>query len=121
MQINDALLGDLAAASDAGGTAAGIGAGAFRAPGVPGAAVPESGIGLSRVPRAYVSSKTAIGPAGAAAAAAAASGEGDSEGLPGNPYYTKDRTKHDKTESVDDGSSSGGGGGGGGGHPTPYP
>ncbi len=123
MQINDALLGDLAAASDAGGTAAGIGAGAFRAPGVPGAAVPESGIGLSRVPRAYVSSKTAIGAEGAAAAAAAASGEGDSEGVaPGNPYYTKDRTKHDKTESVDDGSSSGGGGGGGGGgHPVPYP
>ena len=115
MQINDALLGDLAAASDAGGTAAGIGAGAFRAPGVPGAAVPESGIGLSRVPRAYVSSKTAIGPAGAAAAAAAASGEGDSEGLPDNPYYTKDRTKHDKTESDDGGSS------GGGGHPIPYP
>jgi len=91
MQINDALLGDLAAASDAGGTAAGIGAGAFRAPGVPGAAVQESGIGLSRVPRAYVSSKTAIGPAGAAAAASG-------EGVPDNPYYTKDRTKHDKTE-----------------------
>ena len=92
-QIPDALLSDLAAASDAGGTAADIGAGAFRAPGVPGAAVQESDIGLSRVPRAYVSSKDAVG--------GSADGPNDDE----NPYYT-----HDRGKKSDDG----------GGHPYYY-
>ena len=50
-QITDALLGDLAASTDAGTSADGIGAGAFRAPGVPGAAVSAADIGLNRVPR----------------------------------------------------------------------
>ena len=61
-------------------TAAGIGAGAFRAPGVPGAAVQESGIGLSRVPRAYISSKDAVG----------GTAEGTNEGNE-NPYYSHSR------------------------------
>ena len=85
-QITDALLGDLAAASDSTTTASGIGAGAFRAPGVPGAAVPESDIGLSRVPRAYVSSQDAVG----------GTADGASEGE--NPYYTHRRGSKSGTE-----------------------
>lgn len=96
-QITDALLGDLAAATDSNTSVAGIGAGAFRAPGVPGAAVPESDIGLYRIPRAYVSSKEAVG----------GSAEGKNEG--GNPYYTHRR-----------GSAPGSDDEGGGYHPTPY-
>ena len=81
-QITDAMLGDLAAATDAGGTAADIGAGAFRAPGVPGAAVLQSDIGLNRIPRAYVGSKTAVG----------GTSQGVNEGE--NEYYTKGRGGH---------------------------
>ena len=95
-QITDALLGDLAAPVDSTTTAAGIGAGAFRAPGVPGAAVQESDIGLSRIPRAYISSPTAVG--GSAAGPAAVTGENGGE----NPYYSHSR-----------GSKTGG-------HPSPY-
>lgn len=115
-QITDALLGDLAAPVDSTTTAAGIGAGAFRAPGVPGAAMQESGIGLSRVPRAYVSSPTAVGGSAAGAGVTGNGGEdfGDSN-VSGNPYYSHSRGS--KTGSVE---SEGGGGGGGGGHPSGY-
>ena len=85
-QISDALLGDLAAASDSKMTAADIGAGAFRAPGVPGAAVLESDIGLNRMPRAYVGSKDAVG----------GNADGPNEGS--NPYYTHSRGSKAGTE-----------------------
>ena len=91
--ITDALLGDLAA----GTSVEGLGAGAFRAPGVPGAAMMESDIGLNRVPRAYVSSKDAVG----------GSADGKNEG--GNPYYTRSRGSTPGTDED-----------WGGGHPTPY-
>ena len=97
-QISDALLGDLAAATDAGTTAAGIGAGAFRAPGVPGAAVPQPDASLSHVPRAYVSSQTAVG----------GTSSGANEG--GNPYYSHSRGAPVGTQGGDSGSS----------HPVPY-
>ena len=82
MQINEALLADLAAPSDSTTTAEGIGAGAFRASGVPGAAVLESDIGLNRIPRAYVSSQTAVG------------GTADGPNQGENPYYTHGRDGH---------------------------
>ena len=104
MQITDALLGDLAAATDATPSTAGIGAGAFRAPGVPGAAAGEADIGLTRIPRAYVSSKESVG------------GTAGGRNEDGNPYYTHSRgSKAGSDEDV------GGGGGGGGVHPPPYP
>ena len=92
--ITDALLGDLAAGTDPGTAVEGLGAGAFRAPGVPGAAMMESDIGLNRVPRAYVSSKDAVG----------GSADGKNEG--GNPYYTHRRGSSSGTDDW--------------GHPTPY-
>ena len=79
MQITEALLADLAAPLDSAATAEGLGAGAFRAPGVPGAAILEADIGLNRIPRAYVSSKEAVG----------GSADGKNEGS--NPYYTHGR------------------------------
>ena len=112
-QITDALLGDLSAPVDSTTTAAGIGAGAFRAPGVPGAAVQESDIGLGRIPRAYISSPTAVG--GSAAGPAAVTGTGATgENGAENPYYSHSRG------SKTGGGESGGGGGGGGGHPSLY-
>ena len=81
-QITEALLADLAAPSDSTTTAEGIGAGAFRAPGVPGAAVQESDIGLNRIPRAYVGSQTAVG------------GTADGPNQGSNPYYTHGRDGH---------------------------
>ena len=87
-QVGDALLGDLAAATDSPSDASTMGGGAFRAPGVPGAADQQSDIGLSRVPRAYVSGKDGVG--------------GDSEGTnagQGNPYYTHSRGSEKGTES----------------------
>ena len=95
-QITEALLADLAAPSDAKPTTEGLGAGAFRAPGVPGAAVLESDIGLNRIPRAYVSSKDAVG--------GTADGKNSDDG-DGNPYYTHRRGS---TPGTDDG------------HPTLY-
>ena len=95
-QISAALLSDLAAASDSSTTAGGIGAGAFRAPGVPGTAMqdPDASIGGGRIPRAYVSSREAVG----------GTSEGANEG--GNPYYTHSRGSKPGAEEVD--------------HPTPY-
>lgn len=81
-QITEALLADLAAPSDSKTTAEGIGAGAFRAPGVPGAAILESDIGLNRIPRGYVGSKEAVG--------GNADGKNSDSG-DGNPYYTHRR------------------------------
>lgn len=96
-QITEALLADLAAPSDSKTNAEGIGAGAFRAPGVPGAAVLESDIGLSRIPRAYVSSTGAVG----------GTAEGPNQG--GNPYYTGSRGSTPGTTSGTDVPSGGGG------------
>ncbi|MBR1588638.1 MAG: hypothetical protein IJ658_09975 [Kiritimatiellae bacterium] len=79
---SDALLADLAASTDVKSTAATIGAGAFREPGVPGAAVHQSDLGLYRIPRAFVSSTTAVG----GTSAGPNSGE--------NPYYTRSRDPH---------------------------
>ena len=79
-QVLDALLGDLAAGGDPKSSVAGLGAGAFRAPGVPGAAVQESDIGLSRIPRGYVHSKNAV------------SGTADGKNEGPNPYYNPDRS-----------------------------
>lgn len=95
-QISDALLGDLAAASDSKMTAADIGAGAFRAPGVPGAAVMEADIGLNRIPRAYVGSKEAVG--GTAEGRRADGAGGSYDGSYGNPYYTHSRGSKAGTE-----------------------
>ena len=102
-QITDALLADLAEPSDAKTNAEGIGAGAFRAPGVPGAAVLESDIGLSRIPRAYVSSATAVG----------GTANGANQG--GNPYYTDSRGSKPGTDVTPPG-----GGEEEGGHPDDY-
>ena len=105
-QITDALLADLSAATDSATPTAGLGAGAFRAPGVPGAAVLEADIGLNRIPRAYVESKDAVG--------GSADGKNADGGSGGNPYYTHSRgSKAGSDEDV--------GGGGGGVHPPPYP
>lgn len=103
VQVGDALLGDLAASGDAPVTAASMGAGAFRAPGVPGAVQPMPDIGLLRVPRAYVSSKDGVG----------GSSEGSNAGED-NPYYTHRRG----SSHGSDGEESGGGGGGR--EPGPY-
>lgn len=78
------ILADLAAeGSPMATSAAKMGAGAFLAPTVAGAA-PDSqpDIGLNRVPRGYISSKTAVG--GNAEGTAADNGEG-------NPYYSNKR------------------------------
>ena len=99
-QIADALLGDLAAATDSKKTAADIGAGVFRSPGVPGAAIiPEPDTGINRIPRAYVGSKDAVG----------GTADGKNEG--GNPYYTHSRGSHGSQPGSEDYD---------GGHPAPY-
>lgn len=100
-QITDALLSDLAAPADSSTTAAGIGAGAFRAPGVPGTAMqdPDADIGGGRIPRAYVSSRKAVG----------GTSEGANEGE--NPYYTSSRGSKSGTGEAEGGSGD---------HPTPY-
>ena len=73
------MLGDLAAEGSPMATpAAKMGAGAFLSPGIAGAR-PQSDIGLSRVPRAYVSSREAIG------------GNRDGRNDGENPYYTGKR------------------------------
>ena len=97
-QVTDALLADLASPSDSSTTASGIGAGAFRAPGVAGTAMvdPDSAIGGGRIPRAYVSSPEAVG----------GTADGANEG--GNPYYTHSRGSKPGAEEE------------GGDHPTPY-
>lgn len=89
MQITEALLADLAAPTDSKTAVDGLGAGAFRAQGVPGAAILEADIGLNRIPRAYVSSATAVG--GTAAGPNAANGQA-------NPYYTGSRGAKPGTE-----------------------
>ena len=104
-QITDALLADLAEPSDSKSKANAIGAGAFRAQGVPGAAVLEADIGLNRIPRAFVSSATAVG------------GTEGGPNVGGNPYYTNSRGSKPGTEVAPPG---GGEEEGGGGHPTPY-
>ena len=74
------MLGDLAAEGSPMATpAAKMGAGAFMAPGIAGAAPPQSDIGLTRVPRAYISSRQAVG----------GNRDGRHEGE--NPYYTGKR------------------------------
>ena len=105
-QITDALLADLAAPSDSKANAEGIGAGAFRSSGVPGAAILEADIGLNRIPRAYVSSTTAVG------------GTGNGANTGGNPYYTDSRGSKPGTDVTPPGGGEEEGGGGG--HPTPY-
>ena len=110
MQNTDALLADLAAPTDSKTTAEGIGAGAFRAPGVPGAAVMQPDTGLNRIPRAYVSSETAVG--GSSAGPNAANGQG-------NPYYTGSRGAKPGTEVPPAGGEEEEPGGGGG-HPSLY-
>lgn len=78
-EISNALLADLAAPSDSTTTASDIGGGAFRSPSIPGVATPSSDPSLDQIPRAYVSSETAVG----------GTSEGSNEG--GNPYYTDGR------------------------------
>ena len=95
-QIADALLADLHASSDSPVTAATMGAGAFQAPGIAGASVPQTDM-TSRIPRAYVSSPEAVG----------GTAEGPNTGA--NPYYTSDRGT--RTVVSDEG---------GGSHPEPY-
>jgi hypothetical protein len=61
-QIPETLLSDLAAPSDSPTTAANIGAGAFLPPGIAGTPVGEnSNTDISRIPRAYIDSPTAVG------------------------------------------------------------
>ncbi len=86
VQVADALLADLAASTDSPSSALSLAAGAFQAPGgVAGAASTYSpGIGLDRVPRAYVQSKTAIG-------GTADGPNSDGDGGDENPYYTRKR------------------------------
>ena len=96
-QITDALLADLAEPSVLKSKADAIGAGAFRAQGVPGAAILEADIGLNRIPRAFVSSVNAVGP-----------------NVGGNPYYTNSRGSKPGTEVPP------GGGDEEEGHPGPY-
>lgn len=78
------MLADLAAeGSPMATSAAKMGAGAFQSPTIAGAAPDtEAGIGLNRVPRAYLASETAVG--GNANGTAADNGED-------NPYYSKRR------------------------------
>ncbi len=77
------MLGDLAAEGSPMATpAAKMGAGAFMSPGIAGAAPPQSDIGLTRVPRAYISSRRAVG------------GNRDGRYDGENPYYTGKRGHH---------------------------
>ena len=79
-QIPEMLLSDLAAPSDSRTTAANVGGGAFLPPGVAGTSPGENnGTDTGRIPRAYVTSPTAVG----------GSSEGPKEGA--NPYYKEDR------------------------------
>jgi len=79
-QIPEMLLSDLAAPSDSPTTAANVGGGAFLPPGVAGTSPGENnGTDTGRIPRAYVTSPTAVG----------GTAEGPKEGA--NPYYKEDR------------------------------
>lgn len=81
------MLGELAAeGSPMATSAAKMGAGAFQAPGVAGARE-TSDIGLSRVPRAYISSRTAVG----------GNRDGRYEGE--NPYYSGKRGQNPSGET----------------------
>ena len=83
-QVGEALLGDLHAASDSPASADTMGAGSFMSPGIPGAAQQMSGIGLDRVPRAYINSATAVG------------GTADGPNQGENPYYSTKRGHGDR-------------------------
>jgi len=79
-QIPETLLSDLSAPSDSRTTAANVGAGAFfprDAAGGPGRE--NNNVDMGRIPRAYVTSPTAVG----------GSSEGPNEGA--NPYYKEER------------------------------
>ena len=79
-QIAETLLSDLAAPSDSRITAANVGGGAFSPPGVAGTPTGENNnTDIGRIPRAYVTSPTAVG----------GTSEGPNEGA--NPYYKEDR------------------------------
>jgi hypothetical protein len=88
-QIPETLLSDLAAPSDSRTTAANVGAGAFfprDATGGPGREINSTDI--SRIPRAYVTSPTAVG----------GSSEGPNSGS--NPYYANDRGDERQTPTI---------------------
>ena len=79
-QIPETLLSDLAAPSDSRTTAANVGAGAFfPRDATTGTPAENNSTDISRIPRAYVSSPTAVG----------GTAEGRNEG--GNPYYKEER------------------------------
>lgn len=86
-----AMLGDLAAEnSPMAASADQMGMGAFKTPGLSGSSFepfePESDLGIKRVPRAYIQSKSAVG----------GDKDGKADDTDENPYYSK---KRGKTES----------------------
>jgi len=93
IQGGDALLANLADATDVSSSALSMAAGAFNPPGVAGSSATYApGIGLDRVPRAYIQSSVALGgtsegPNSEVGGGSGSGGGGSSE----NPYYSKNR------------------------------